>query len=358
MILILTLIDLPWVWGIDQLSFKLGRLTGAGWQAQDVVMQLHAAQSITLRVNIASLTLAQLKQPLKKLQLKCVNAHYAVNEIACVDAQLQLGHELKARLAFSYRPLQKQIQLTIKQLNLAGGHISGQAKSTPQGWSAQLKINQVDMAQLHQKLQAFMNWAPSWNFSGQSVLTVDINHHEQATQAQITGEFTQLSFSNAAGSQAGEQLKLEVALKIIAQQTATQVQGKLTLRQGEVYSDPIYVGIDTTPATLTVDLLWHSPYLTLHQFKYNHVNVLLLKGNATLVTQPNWQLQQLDIKLQPTELKIFYQYYLQNWLGEQWRVSGLVTARFNMFAGQKQLWAQLTQVNIEQTEKQMGLQKE
>lgn len=354
-VFICALVYWPWVWGIDHLSFKLGALNGHGWQAENVVMQLYADKPLKLTIHIASLQLAQLKQPLKKVQLQCFNAQYTTDQVACFEAQLQWGDIVNAKLSFSYRPVEKHIQFTIKRFVLAGGQITGQAQSTPQGWSAQLKINQVDMEQLRQQLQLFITLPSTWNLAGQSALTVAISHHDQVTQAQINGELTQLSFANAAGSQAGEHLKLEVALTVNAQPSTTQIQGHLTLYQGEIYSEPIYVGIDTTPVTLSIDLRWQPPYLTVHQFNYHHLNVLLLKGTAQLMTQPQWHIQQLELQLQSIELKKFYQYYLQAWLGAHWRVSGSITAYFNMSPEHQQLEAQLTQVKLEHTEKKMGL---
>jgi len=262
--LVYCLCSAPMAFALDSITLKLGSIAGTGWQTDGVVAQLH-----WLRNNQIGLTL--------DIAITCKRTEYSLRKIVCARANLHLGGDLldkpTVNLSFSYYFNSQRIRFRLSELALAGGKVSLQAKSAPSGWQAQLNINGLDFDKLLTQLGTFIDLPLEFRLGGSTRLKITATGDSEVRSVSIDGQTTGLSFSDAEGSLAGENMVVKIALKADRKNISSasvkkggikrgrrrrpsdfreregvrtnefQVQGKLTLNRGELLVDPVYVEI-------------------------------------------------------------------------------------------------------------------
>jgi hypothetical protein len=398
-LLLVCLVSMSKVSAIDNLTLQLGSIAGTGWQAEEVAVQWQwlNEKKMALTLEIATLTLPTLKKPLQKLRVQCSQTEYSTEQIACPRAKLQLGGEVLDKpafeLSFTYLVKQQSLDLRINEIAVAGGKVTSQVKSVPAGWQAYMQLNGVDFEKILNTLGTFME-LPGFSLGGSGTLKVTLSGQTSLAQVNLEGEATGLKYSNSAGSQSGENLGVQIAVKAsqsppsplseseskkmptvdnkgkkvaankgenkVATKPAEsqgqwQVAGGLTVKRGEVYSDPIYINVSDQPVTVAVDCSWQSHWLNIHSFAYSHPTVGTLQGFGSFAIGEEFAVKTLTLQLSQSSLKQFYSRYLQSWLGDNQEFSGTMDGRLEWDQDNRQWQANLHEVNIEDKNKKFGV---
>jgi len=373
------------VFAIDNITLKLGSITGTGWQTEGVIVEWHWLKDnqVALKLNIATLILAQLKKPLENVILTCKQAQYDIKQMTCPLAELLIGGNLldkpSINLSFSYYFKSQKIDFDLEELALAEGKIDLQAKSAPKGWQIQLNAHKIEFDKLLTQISQFINLPVSFNLAAHfSHLEIKVFGDSKVRHASIDGEATGLKFANIKETQVGENMALKIALKtdIIyfpavstqikkSQQSLKQnkkysVQGTLKINQGEVYIDPVYVEIKDKPISMMIDFVWQPTHLSIHHFAYTHTDVINLQGTGEFKIGEKWDINTLSVQIMQSSLKPFYTSYLQSVFDEdnqlsQLDISGAIKGKLNWHKNQHYVIAQLYDVNIEDSQKNFGL---
>ncbi|WP_349646787.1 hypothetical protein [Candidatus Parabeggiatoa sp. HSG14] len=382
-----------YVFAIDNITLNLDSITGTGWQTTGVSIELHWINNnqFALTLNIATLTLPELKKPLKNLKLKCLHVKYNVNQITCPQANLSIGENLLdkpfSHLSFSYSFNSQHIHLSLKELAFAGGLLNLQVKSAPTGWQTQLNINTLNLEKLLTQLKKFID-LPEFIISGHTNLKVQLFGKTNLDSVSINGQATEFAVSSGDGLQAGENITVKIALKAtrnfsspskkknsqkpikreMSQKSppetgAFQVQGMLTINSGEIYIDPIFTEIEKEkPVTMAVNLLWQPQrHLKVHHFAYTHTDVATLQGVGEFSLGEKWNINTLSAELEPTPLKNIYTHYLQAWLEDdesqysQLEIKGRLKATLDWGEKNRYVLVRLYNVDMEDEQKRFGL---
>ncbi len=395
--LVYCLCSAPMAFALDSITLKLGSIAGTGWQTDGVVAQLHWLRNnqIGLTLDIATLTLPELKKPLKNIKLTCKRTEYSLRKIVCARANLHLGGDLldkpTVNLSFTYYFNSQRIRFRLSELALAGGKVSLQAKSAPSGWQAQLNINGLDFDKLLTQLGTLIDLPLDFSLGGSTRLKITATGDSEVRSVSIDGQTTGLSFSDAEGSLAGENMVVKIALKADRKNISSasvkkggikrgrrrrpsdfreregvrtngfQVQGKLTLNRGELLVDPVYVEIiKDEPVTMAVNLSWQPQRLSVHKVVLTHTNVITLQGTGEFALGDEWAIDTLSVESHKTSLKQLYTHYLHALLDDDsqlpgFEMTGVIKAALDWNKDNGHAVAWLDNINIEDSQKSFGL---
>lgn len=378
LLLVYVLCHVSYVFALDNFSLKLDSIKGTGWQAEKMRIQLQwvSDDQIAVTLKVALLTLPGIKKKLKNLELVCQHAQYNAEQITCPHARLHLGGDLldkpNVNLSFTYHFNSQRILFSLTELALAEGNVTLRAESAPAGWQLQLDVNEVALEKLLAQLSTFIDLPSGLSLEGNTTLKIKLSGSNQLENMVIGGEVANLSFSNAEGTRAGENLAVQIAFEVTRQsplnserfeesedQDGFQVQGTLTVNSGEVYIDPVYVDTEGKQVKMEVDLVWQPSHLTIHQLLYTHTDVGTLQGSGQLTLGDKWAIKTLSLKLMRTSLKSLYSHYLQTWLGSdsQWsqlEMTGEITAALGWDEENHHWMAQLENVDLDSSSKSWG----
>lgn len=336
-----------------QAQFKL--LSGQNWQIKGLLLTInHLDRSHwTLDLHMDELRLFDI--PLQTIHLHCQQVQPDSQGFSCEQATLQIKSTLFKQswsLSLNYQPAQQQIQG--HSTSFADGEATTSLQLTPDQWEFNLKLRHIDLNAL---LNPFYRLFTPWQIKGRASLDVQISRQKGITQVTLAGQVQMLSYSNALGDQAGENLNLELNLQ--AQQWSQQWQGDLeiSLGGGEVYADPIYFNLQTQPKLqLTTRFAWTSPNLQLYSLQLAQDSLFNLQGTTQITVEKSQFIQQLNLHLTQGQLKPFYDLYLSSWLGSQYQISGQLEGYWTWTPDQQQVKGYLSQVNIVDEKQALSLQ--
>ena len=389
LLLIFCLYSVSEVFALDDIALKLGSVTGSGWQAEGVIVHWHWLNNnqVALTLNIATLTLPELKKPLNHLRLKCQRLKYTRKKITCPYAHLKMSQYLldisSISLSFAYYFDSQRIHLRLNKVALAGGEATLQVIAAPTGWQANIAINKIAMAQLLTQLSSFLPLPSEFTLDGQTHLTVKLSGDTEIRQISLEGQLNDLNFSHTEGLVAGENMAMTFSFKArnkpfiqkseVYQKPSLlkkvgkdkksgqfETQGTLLVNRGELYIDPLYLEIKDKPVKMTIDLAWQAQQLKVHRFTYTHTDVITLKGSSELILDEKWAIKTLTLQTDKTLLKPIYTYYLQAVLDEespfnQLEIKGAIEAAVNWDKEKRHVVARLQDIEIEDQQKRFGL---
>jgi len=239
-------------------SLDLGRLSGPGWQADDVhlAVRFGRGERADLSLSAHRLHLPGLGE-LRDARLSCAGATLGDRRIACPHGTLELhGARLDrptARASFAYRPGDGRLSVTVRDLAVAGGRVGLAAEYAGNDWQAQVVTRQVDAARLAGLLEDTPWWPHGLNASAgrldlQATLAGRLHRGELTyRRASLRGHIDKLAFSNADGTDAGEDLDLDLDTRVHRAGTVWRLDGSLAARGGTLCIDTCW----TLPAAKT-----------------------------------------------------------------------------------------------------------
>jgi len=378
---------------VDSITLKLGTIVGTGWQTDGVVAQLHwlSNDRIGLTLKMATLKLPELKKPLTNVTLSCPRTDYSLQKIACPHAELHIGGDLLDKpvvnLSFTYSLKSQRLQFHISQLALAGGNITFKASSAPSGWYAQLNVKGMDLEKLLSQLGTLIEMPSDFSLGGATDLKITVSGDTEVRRAFLEGQIGEMRFSNAEGTQAGENVTVKMKLKAIKQQmvglneiksadnrffqvadrkkantqNGFKVQGNLTVNSGELLIEPAYLAItEAQPITMMVNLSWQPQRLNVQRLLLTHGDIITLQGTGELTLGDEWAIDMLNVESHKTSLKKLYTHYLRAMLNDDSQDSDLemdgvlkVVLDWNNDNGHAVAW--LNNVSVEDSQKTFGL---
>jgi hypothetical protein len=393
LLLLICLSNPSTVLAVDSITLQLGAITGTGWQTDGVVAQLHwlSDNQISLTLKMATLTLPDLKKPLKNLSLSCPRTDYSLEKIACSDAKLHIGSDLLDKphihLSFSYVLHSQRLRFQISEFAIAGGDISFQASSAPDGWYAQLNIGQINLEKLLSQLGTLIEIPTDFSLGGATDLKITATGDTEVRRVFLEGKLGSMRFSNADGTQAGENIAVKISLKAIKQrmvglneiepienqfhlaanrvntENGFKVQGKLTVNRGELLIEPAYLAItEAEPITMMVNLSWQPQRLNVQRLIISHGDILTLQGTGHFTMGDEWAIETLSVESHRTSLKKLYTHYLRAMLNDDseksgFDMDGLIKVALDWNNDDIHAIAWLKDIDIEDTQKTFGLKQ-
>lgn len=315
-LLLSALLIAPRLPAVEGLELHLDTLAGAGWQAQDITLQLDMQDAANARLHIAigQLDLPEPLGKVKDLQLDCAPLQLSDDELNCAQAQLHLTSAWLdsdlSTIAFSYRPVERAITLTVHDARLAGGSVSFTARSNGGGWKIDYDLAGIDLTRLPPSLVARAGLTTA---GGRVSLRGSLSGRDAKPDTfSIQAKLQTLAFATPDGATAGEALNVQGTVSAQRHDSDWQVQSKLTLHDGTLCIKTCWE-LSADPLMLDAMIKWSDAAQLLDVKRLHFRQVSLGQGEATLrmTLGKSSQLNAFTVHLAPTRWERLYATYLQ-----------------------------------------------
>ncbi len=308
---------------IDTAVVHLGSVSGAGWSAQGVTLQLDWQEGTGTAV-VMRLARLQLPAPLGEftaVSLHCPQLHYDGTQADCpagrLEAQSSRFGQQRVKVRLHYHVPDQSLALQLEDVRYLGGSLDLQAGYSGSGWTAKIGGKRLQAAAFIRQAIALGYPVPGLSGDGR----VDLQAHLRGiadTLAELTLDLQlqDVTFTNDAGSLAAEHAALNAGIRVRPHGRDWQVRVQASTPGGAWYFDPVYLEVTDRPVRLDARFDWQPQQrrLNLRQLDYHHPGVAELHASGQLVWQDGLKPDTLQVELHEGVLPALYDTYLQPWL--------------------------------------------
>jgi hypothetical protein len=357
-------------YAIETATLRLGTLQGAGWSVRDAVLTIGLldATHVHLELTAAAAALPGVQDEVGDLALLCASAELAGQRLHCADGQLRLqaaplGRQ-KIGVSFSYRLDSGRIETRLRGVRLFDGHIDMTGSYDDGHWQAEIAAEDIS-------LQTFSEWSadagyavPVLESDGRIELLARLRGHgHRLGRANAQLRLVAGTFSDAAGTLAGEGLDLGLSAEVQPVASGWRLALDFEGRKGAVYLAPLYIAVPQQAITAAAELVWRPGpgRVDIESFAYHHPGTLRLEAGGQLSTGSDRLVETLDVRVQEGRLPGLYETYVQPWLAGTVLGDLQTAGRFEgqlRWAGDApgRIGADLTDVTLQDGEGRFGLE--
>jgi len=252
----------------------------------------------------------------------CQRGAVSDHTIACQKGVLHLQHSLldapQVAVSFEWNSVQQKLDVQLNKLHFASGLLKIALQSNPKGWNVNIDADAVDMALLQKHLEAYLASPSDGELAGKIDLIASVaGVAELPSRLQWQTEFREAAFSDTSGEYLGEALS-GLWQGDFASEKKNEWRGEtaLILRQGELLTPYVYVGVEEQPLSINAELNINQQQLRLNTLHYDHPNVLTFASSVMVLQQPTLALKTFQLQTEPFSIQKIYQQYLLPTLAE------------------------------------------
>ncbi|MDV3239050.1 MAG: hypothetical protein LOY58_09395 [Gammaproteobacteria bacterium] len=353
---------------LERVEIAVGDVQGEGWQARDVRLQFALPGGADLRGDIAigALTLPAPIGAAGAARLECeVLRHDAAGTHCSGRARIGalLGEAADARVRFD-RDTGGALRLRLQDMKLAAGVWQLDLRLHGGRWDLAAQARGVDAAAAQALLQK-LDVTVEHTFGGRLDLDLQLRGGADGmAAAEFTLAAAGVNFSNADGTQAGEQLAFRIAGVATRRGADWQGDGQVRFAAGALFVDPLYFEFSEA-ASLRVEAAgrWTgaSRALTLSSLRLDHAGVARAQGELTLYPGREKPLGAVSLDIQEARLPAAFDTYVQPWvrghLGDALETAGRLSGRYVAQAdGTTRLHVALDGVAIDDPQGRFGIE--
>ncbi len=348
---------------IDNLQLTLGDLSGNGWQAQNVRLELHLDGKA--RLEIEQLTLPPPVGVITGLSLQCPQLAFTSTQLRCPRGELKtaqspFGHG-SMPVSFRYDSDGNTLDLSIAQAAFADGHLSLTLALQNDRWQLQLEGRAMDAATL-------MRTIPQLSLASDTRLTakLDLNASIKGAGNEVLHVQTKLQsagagFASGDGRDAGENLAVQVELDAAVAGRDWQVRGTAAAARGTVCFGACW-DLPQQPVTLQYQARWHSQenVIELSQFRFQDAGVVDASGTLAYALRAQQPWHRFDITLSSADSGRLYTRYAKPLLigtqFEDMHVTGKISAHVRQpDGGAMSVQSKMQQLSLQDGKGRFGL---
>lgn len=352
---------------LERIEIALGDVQGEGWQARalSVSVDLPAAADLSGDIVIDELVLPAPLGSLGAVKLRCDSLQHDERGTRCigrVEIARFLGEPLAGTALVEREAASGRVRVGLQDFRLAAGRWRLDAELHDDGWRLAMQGLQVDAAAVRELLRQFV---PEFDYTlaGSADLAVTLHGagaDVDAMEFELAG--AALDFANASGTQAGEQLRFDIAGQARRRGTDWQGDARIALSSGALFIDPLYLEpTPQSPLRLASKLHWSSAQqrLRLDALTLDHAGVAQARADMQLRFGATTALESVDAELHEAQLPGAYANYIQPWLhgqvGDALETAGRFSGRYRYTAGgDTALRLELRDVDIEDAGQRFG----
>lgn len=354
---------------MDHIEITLGDLQGDGWQARSATLQIQLLPGTDHAgaISLESITLPAPIGRVDDVRIQCDQLTYSAAGTSCTG-RLKIAHLLgepfNGRIVVVHDSASNQVQLKLNDIGLADGVWQIDARSLAQGWSMDLVARKVSGEGLVALLRR-LGYSLEQQVSAQLNLTATLQGTADGVATakfQVLGE--QINFANSVGTQASENLTLELRGKGQRKASTWHAEVDAIFGAGALFFDPMYFEFGAaTPAHLSVTGNWNTDNQRLHlqSMSLEHTGVARARGELVLkLAQPS-PLDHVNVDIVEARLPAAFDTYIQPWirghLGDALKTAGSFTGRYAYQAGgDSAMHVKLNQVDIDDPQNRFGFE--
>ncbi len=321
-LLLLVTVEAP---AVDEIVLRSGPVRGPGWSiAQtEARVRLDADAGPTAVIEVSGIKLPAPFKQIDRVTASCARLEFGNDDVVCAGGELRI-RAAEGAPRFSPARIEgtfgnKGFRFRLSGLGLGGGRIEAVFEGTQAGFSLTASGRSLPLPELHRllDLERFATGVVaqaglvSGKFSWRS------SDAEGAMSASL--ELSKLSFSDAPGLNAGENLEIALSLNGSHRGGPWRFASKASLAAGQVYLHPVF--IDAAEGAIQVDssgrVARNSKRISVDNFSYRHQGIVEVAGSAALsfdASKP--RVDRLVLDTEQIALSRLHQVYIKPWLLE------------------------------------------
>lgn len=353
---------------VETLTLSLGTLHGAGWRAEGVAMEVDLRAGPTPTVVLTARAL-ELPDPVGRqtdVVVRCDQTRVESGRVHCPrgHAQLQLPGlgQRRVPFAFDYRLPQRRLQVTAKDLALAGGQARLELTTGPSGWRVRLQGTDLALEGVAALLQPSGLWPTGYAGAGQVSLHGSVSGRgNEPRRGQLHVQARHIGFTAPAGLPAAE----GIGIRLDAQATRRDREWRTAARAHVAGGILCLTACWEFPAQgMAIQTSARAPMdgtrIHVEELTVDHADVAHVDAQATLALSPGPRLEDLALDLKAAAVGPFFANWLQPLLIgtqlEALRAQGQASATLHLRNGRPAAARlALRDVNIDERQGRFGL---
>lgn len=313
-----TLCGVTLVGAIENATFEVERVDGAGWRAEGIAIQLDLpADGIGASATVARLSLQSPQQTFTNVRIQCASVVISGDSIGCERARIAgalgaLGAQtLTGRL--TYARSNGDLDLDVAGLKVGNGTVGLRAALRESDWQARGQFDRVDFEPLVSLANQWGIPLPKLTGSGRlSGEAAASGSREGLKQATMTASLSDVTVSNEEGSLAAENFSVTLQGTLAHSHGDWRFAAELSSAAGQAYAQPIFLDLGAHPIRAAARGVWRGDGgLDVEHFSLDHRDVALGEGSARIHPDAEQPLQALQLKLSRLQFPGAYAAYFQ-----------------------------------------------
>ncbi|HEY6642088.1 hypothetical protein [Povalibacter sp.] len=306
------------VGAIENATFAVERVEGAGWIAEGVVVQLDLpARGAGASAAVSRLSLQSPQRTFSNVRIECPSVAISAETIACEHARITgvmgpLGAQtLTGQVAYSRS--NGDLEARLAGVRLGAGRVSLRAALRESGWQIRADLDRVDIEPLLALATSFQ--IPLPNVTGAGFVTASLTasgKDDAIGQAAMTAKLIDITAANAEGSLAAEKFSVDMQAEVTQSRGDWHFNSRLRSDSGQAYAQPIFLDLGAHPIQATARGVWlRDGVLQVDHFSLDHREVAQGKGRARVNFDAEQPLQDLQLQLDGLRFPGAYAAYFQ-----------------------------------------------
>lgn len=342
-----------WVGAVDDLSFEVERVAGAGWLAEGIAIRLNEpgartgpGADLAASATIARMRMTAPAQELRDVKIACPTIQVTDASLACRDARItarlgSLGAQtLSGQVVFGRRT--GDLTLQLRGLRIGQGSVELQGELRSSGWTVRTELRRVPLERLVSLAHDWQLPVPPLTANGEATLSLTAaGSGGELRRAEVQAQLHEVTANNAEGSVATDSLALSLRADLTAAGRGWRFRTELQSSSGQAYMQPVFLDFGAHALQARLSGTWSGEgTLAIEHFEVDHHEVTRAQGSATLQLSAAQPLQALRLQLQALKFPGAYTSYLQPLLLDtnfkDLQTSGVISGDVVMAAGTPQ----------------------
>lgn len=318
---------------VDDISFSVDNVEGAGWDASGIVVRLQLpGSSAGASASVDRLGLGSQPQTLRNVRIDCPAVEISSTKIGCRAARITgnvaaIGPQaLIGRVVFTRASGDLEVELNGLRIGAGVLRVSGAMRKS--GWQVRAQAERVGLEALIKLARQWQLPLPQLAASGLATFTLTASGKDASLEtARIAAKLTELTVSNAEGSLAVEKLSLDLqaTLARAAAQPADRrsrnpqrdprdwnFSAAIQSAAGQAYAQPVFLDLGAHALALQAQGRWAADgTLRVDHFTMDHRDVAQGAGSATVDFDAEQPLRALRLDLRSLRFPGAYASYFQ-----------------------------------------------
>ncbi len=307
---------------VERLVIDLGSLEAQDWRLDDLHLEVELQPRARTALTVRAAALSFGEQRIENLKLHCGTFELLSTRVSCTQGRLDASSDSfdaqSAPASFQYHFDTGELSLRLTDVALAAGQATIDLHYVNGDWQVDARLDEIAIGELHGLLATAGMQLPDLQYQGRISGSVQAHGSRDGLRELIWKLNTHdTGYSNAAGSQAAEALRLSSDGSARSTGDAWQIEASLSAREGMLYTDPLYLEFnDTQNLALDARLQWHGADRRLRVQTLNFDHSQVAEGTARGVLQFGSEpvLDELELEIDDAWLPGLYVNWLQPWL--------------------------------------------
>jgi len=351
-----------------RLRLPLGSLEGDSWKVRGLALELvwRGPDPSGFRVIAAQVELPP-ANIVRDVRFRCSDLRISTDLVECRDGDVQVQDprldQASFKIDFSYRRRAEALEYVLREIAVAGGGLRVTGLADARRWQIRLDGNKIEITRVPLLLHDFVT-LPALNGYGELTFAMTLSGLDDGfDKAAIKATIRTRSLSTADGAIATENLNAVIEAQAKALDADFSLQGSLSLQQGQLYIDPIYLEVQGKPLHARATATWRSETGALHidRLEVDHPGVMQARAAARIQFPLGEEVfESIDLKVIDGRLPGFYLTYIQPFLFgtglDTLDTAGTVVIDFNsMQRGPTSIRLKLEDVHLDDQQGRYGL---